>query len=62
MINIQQVKQMMQTMQNPMSAIKDNPEMQQVLQMCQGKNPKDLFYSLCKQRNVNPDDILKQLK
>lgn len=69
MQNIQQLKGMMQqfkTMQNPNAVFQtmaqNNPQMQQVLQMCQGKNPKDVFYSMCQQQGVNPEQILNMLK
>ena len=39
-----------------------DPNIAWVMQMCKNGNPKDLFYALCKQRGVNPDDILNQLK
>ena len=52
--------------QNPQAFLQNlasqNPQLQQVMQMCNSTNPKDVFYALCKQRNVNPDDILNQLK
>lgn len=67
--NIQQVKGMMQqmkTIQNPNIALQQmaqsNPQMQNVLQMCQGKNPKDVFYSMCQQRGIDPEQILSMLK
>lgn len=69
MQNIQQLKGMMRqlkTMQNPNVAFQtmaqNNPQMQQVLQMCQGKNPKDVFYAMCQQQGVNPEQILNMLK
>ena len=69
MQNIQQLKGMMQqlkTMQNPNAVFQtmaqNNPQMQQVLQMCQGKNPKDVFYTMCQQQGVNPEQILNMLK
>ena len=66
---IQQIKFMMkqmQTLQNPNIAIQQmaqsNPQIQQVMQMCQGQNPKDIFYSMCKQRGVDPNEIINMLK
>lgn len=62
---INQVKQLMQTMRyarNPMQVINNNPSIANVLNMCRGQNPKDVFYSLCKQKNVNPDEILNELR
>ena len=69
MQGIQQIKFMMkqmQALQNPNMAIQQmaqsNPQMQQVMHMCQGQNPKDIFYSMCKQRGVDPNEILNMLK
>ncbi len=66
---IQQVKQMMGALQaasNPkqalMQAAQQNPALNTVMQMCAGKNPKDVFYAQCKQMGVNPDDVLNQLR
>lgn len=68
MQNIQQVKGLMNQMKafgNPNLAIQQmaqsNPQMQQIMQMCQGQNPKDVFYSMCKQQGVDPEQILKML-
>lgn len=41
---------------------KNNPQMQQVLQMCQGQNPKDVFMQMCQQKGINPNDILNIFK
>lgn len=65
---IQQVKQAMnaiKAMQNPQAAFmqmaQQNPQMAGVLQMCQGKNPKEVFYEQCRQHGANPEEILSQL-
>lgn len=63
--NIQQVKGLMRDLKNlsnPMSAIQQNPQLAQVMQMCQGRNPKDMFYAMCKQKNIDPESILSQLR
>lgn len=64
----QQLKSMMgmlQTAQNPTLVLQQvaqrNPQMASVLQMCNGKNPKDVFYSLCQQSGIDPNTILTQL-
>lgn len=69
MQNIQQVKNMMrqmQSMKNPNIAInqiiQQNPQMNQVMQMCQGQNPKQVFYSMCKQQGVDPEQFINMLK
>lgn len=41
----------------------NNPEIQKVAeQLKNGTDPKTLFYDLCKQKGINPDMILNQLK
>lgn len=66
---IQQAKQMMgafKAVQNPNAALmqmaQQNPQVAAVMQMCQGKNPKDVFYDQCKKIGVDPESIISQLK
>lgn len=66
---IQQVKRMMNMFRaasNPqqmlMQAAQQNPAIGTVMQMCNGKNPKDVFYEQCQKMGVNPDDIINQLR
>lgn len=66
---IQQVKRMMNMFRaasNPqkmlMQAAQQNPAIGAVMQMCSGKNPKDVFYEQCQKMGVNPDDIINQLR
>lgn len=65
---VQQIKQMMgaiTSMQNPQAALmqiaQQNPQISRVLQMCQGKNPKEVFYEQCKQHGADPSSIVSQL-
>lgn len=67
--NIAPLKNMMKMLngaQNPQAVInmlvQKNPQMAQVMKLVQGRNPQDVFYEMCKQRGINPDDILNQLK
>ena len=61
--NIQQVKNMMRMANgDPNALLQQNPMLSQVMQMTNGKNPRDLFYSLARQRGVDPDKLLKELK
>lgn len=66
---LQQVKRMMNMFRsagNPqqmlMQAAQQNPAIGTVMQMCNGKNPKDVFYEQCQKMGVNPDDIINQLR
>ena len=39
-----------------------NPNMQPVLNMLNnGANPQQLFYQMCKQRGINPDEFIKNI-
>lgn len=67
--SVQQVKRMMNIFRaasNPqqmlMQAAQQNPAIGTVMQMCNGKNPKDVFYEQCQKMGVNPDDIINQLR
>lgn len=59
------IASMMQGAQNPQAALsmfaQKNPQMAQIMQMCSGKNPKDVFFSECKRRGLNPDEVIAQL-
>lgn len=39
----------------------NNPVLQ-VIKMLNGRNPQQVFYEMCKERGVNPEDILKHLR
>lgn len=60
---IQQVKNLMRMANgNPMSIMQQNPQLAQVMQMCQGQNPQQVFLELCKQRGVDPNAFLNELR
>lgn len=48
-------------MQDPNTIIRNNPQLQTILAMYNG-DAKTAFYSLCKQKGVNPETILNQLR
>lgn len=56
---------MIGALNNPQKAIQQmvsqNPQMAQIMQMCNGKNPKDVFMAECQRRGVDPQQILSQL-
>lgn len=61
--NIQQVKGMMSMFKgNPQALIQQNPMLNQIMQMYQGQNPKDIFMNMCKQKGINPEQIINMLK
>lgn len=41
-----------------MSMLSGNPMMKQVMEMCNGKDPQQVFLAECKKRGVNPQEIL----
>lgn len=63
---IAQLYGMFRNSQNPQAMLsqlaKSNPQMAQVMQMCNGRNPQQVFYEMCQQRGVDPNTILSQFK
>ena len=66
---LQSVKRMMgmlSTARNPSAALQQaasqNPMLSSVLSMVGNRDPKAVFYDLCRKNNINPDDILNNLK
>lgn len=57
---------MVRNANNPQAMISQlasqNPQMKTILDMVKGGNPKDIFYDVCQQRGINPDDILSQMR
>lgn len=52
--------------QNPMQALSQmamsNPSVQPIVQaLNQGANPQQVFYSLCQQRGINPQEFLRNI-
>ena len=69
--NLMQIKNMMNVLRssnNPQmllqNMIQQNPQMQQVMNIVRqsGNDPKTAFYTLAKQRGVDPNQILQMLK
>ena len=66
--NINQIKEMYNAMKsnNPIQMIQKlaqtNPSMQQVLNaLNSGANPQALFYQMCQQKGVNPEEFIKNI-
>lgn len=57
---------MLQAVKDPqqalMMAAQQNPQLNAVMQMCQGKDPQQVFYEECKKNGVNPDEVMNLLK
>lgn len=61
--SIQQVKGMMGMLRgNPQSMMQQNPMINQAIQMCNGQNPEMVFKSMCKQRGIDPDAFINELR
>lgn len=66
--NLIQTFKALQSANNPeqfmQNLIQTNPQVKQVIQMVQNSNmsPKDLFYAMAKQKGINPEQILQQLR
>lgn len=61
--NIQQIKGFMRAINGNTSQLaQQNPMFNQVLQMCKGQDPQQLFMTMCKQRGVDPEAILRELR
>lgn len=66
---LQSIKQMMsafKNMSNPQQALmqmaQQNPQINSVMQMLNGRNPKDMFMEECQKRGIDPNTIINQLK
>lgn len=63
MQNIKQVKGMMQMINgNPTALAQQNPMFNQVMQMCKGQNPQQVFLAMCKKQGIDPEAILNELR
>ena len=64
--SVRRMMGMLSTARNPSAAIQQaasqNPMLSSVLAMVGNSDPRTLFYDLCWKNNINPDDILNQLK
>lgn len=66
--NMNQMANMMKTTSNPqqllMNMAQNNPKTRQILDFINKSNqsPKDLFYSMARQKGVDPNSILNMLR
>ena len=65
----QQLRKVMatiQVMKNPQQAImqmaQQDPQLNAVMQMCQGRNPQDVFAEQCKAHGVDPQAAMQQIQ
>jgi len=62
------IKAYMQTMkmaQNPTQALEQicqqNPQVQNVVDLCRGRDPKEVFMEQCKKQGIDPQQIIDML-
>lgn len=63
--NFQQLARMLQSVKNPAAAIsalaQQNPQVSQIMQLCNGKDPKQVFIAECKNRGIDPNQAMRML-
>lgn len=66
---VQSVKNMMNMFKgapNPqqmlINMMSQNPQLAGIMNMLNGRNPKDVFYEQCKQNGINPEEVIDALK
>lgn len=63
--SFRRMAQMLQNAQNPNAALSQlaakNPQVQQIMSMCAGKNPRDVFMQACEDRGIDPAQIMQEL-
>ena len=68
MQNIKAIKRTMQMVRNPQvmlsQMMQTNPQMKQVIDYvnANGGDPQKAFYKLAEEQNINPDEILNELR
>ena len=64
--HIKNIMGMLRASSNPQELIqqvaKNNPQLNQVIQLCNGRNPEQVFRELCKQQNIDSDEFIKMLQ
>lgn len=57
---------MLRATQNPQAALQmlaqKNPQVAQAMNMCRGKNPRDVFFAECKTRGIDPNEIIARYR
>lgn len=57
---------MLNAVKNPQQALmqvaQQNPELNAVMQMCQGRNPQEVYMEECQKRGIDPNIIIDALK
>ena len=53
---------MLQAVKDPMSVIRQVPALNAAYEMCNGRNPEQVFREECQKSGVNPDDVMNLLR
>lgn len=65
-IPIADIIQMLNGSQNPAALMnmlaQQNPQVAQAMNMCRGKNPRDVFFAECKNRGIDPNEIIARYR
>lgn len=63
---IKRMAQMVNSVRNPQQVLahlaQNNPQVKSVMDLCQGRNPEQVFRSMCAQRGINPEEVIQALK
>ena len=63
---MQKMMGFMRGAQNPVAMLQsmaqNNPNIKRAMDMCNGRNPKDVFMEMCQQNGMNPNDIINKIK
>ena len=64
--HIKNIMGMLKSSGNPQATIQqvaqNNPQLNQVMQLCNGKNPEQVFRQMCADRGINADEFIKMLQ
>lgn len=64
--NLKNMVGMMKSAKNPQAMLNQmasqNPQMKTILDMVQGRNPKQVFLDACREKGKDPNDILSMLQ
>lgn len=63
---IKRMAQMVNSVRNPQQVLahlaQNNPQVKSVMDLCQGRNPEQVFRNMCVQKGINPEEIIQALK
>lgn len=64
--SVKRMMGMLQAVKDPqqalMAAAQQNPQLNAVMQMCNGRNPQEVFYEECKKKGIDPEQVMSLLR